>query len=403
MSRILFVDDDPNVLQGLQRMLRDMRAQWEMEFAPGGEEALAVLARAPFDVVVTDMRMPGMDGAQLLTEVMQRHPDMVRIALSGQAEDEAVIRTVGAVHQYLSKPCDAETLKRTVARAVELRSLLANGDLKHVVSQMKSLPSVPALYTRLLEECRAAGGSLKAVGEIIAKDVGMTAKILHLANSSFFAIRSQVTDPVHAVQLLGLDTVKGLVLSAEVFSRFEAARAGRFPLDAVWRRSLTTSGFARAIARLEVAPASVVNDAAVAGLLHDAGQLVLATNFPERYDEVLALAAGGRAFVEAELAVFGATHAMVGAYLLGLWGIPDSIVEAVALHHTPRAASSREFSALTAVHVADAIADDLCAGPGGAASAPVDEGYLTALGLGARLATWRAACEACAGDTRDDE
>src|SRR5256885_11774657 len=124
MIRILFVDDEPKVTEGLHRMLRSMRREWEMTFATSGAEALEKLSAKPFDVVVSDMRMPGMDGCQLLTEVMRRHPQVVRIILSGYSDKETIMRSIGLAHHYLSKPCDAETLKETIRRACDLRDQL---------------------------------------------------------------------------------------------------------------------------------------------------------------------------------------------------------------------------------------------------------------------------------------
>jgi len=160
-KRILFVDDEPNVLQGLQRMLRPLRDEWEMTFVSSGAEALQRLAQAPFDVIVSDMRMPNMDGAQLLTEVMQRHPEVIRIVLSGQANQEVVMKAVGPTHQYLAKPCDPESLKALVSQTSALRGLLTDATLKGLVASMKSLPSLPPAsvedsikVTALLVNCR---------------------------------------------------------------------------------------------------------------------------------------------------------------------------------------------------------------------------------------------------------
>ena len=143
-KRILFVDDEPNVLSGLRRMLRSMRREWFMAFAHSGLEALAMLDDTPFDIVVTDMRMPGMDGAALLKQVMHRHPKTVRIVLSGQADREEILRAVGPIHQYLSKPCDAETIKATLTRACALDGLLPDDHLKELISKMETLPSLPS-------------------------------------------------------------------------------------------------------------------------------------------------------------------------------------------------------------------------------------------------------------------
>ncbi|MBV9849174.1 MAG: response regulator [Armatimonadetes bacterium] len=116
MIRVLFVDDESHILSGLQRMLRPLRHEWAMTFAEGGPAALDALAGAEFDVIVTDMRMPGMSGAQLLAEVRRRHPRVARIVLSGQSDREHLQQLAQTPHEYLSKPCDTELLKETVRR-----------------------------------------------------------------------------------------------------------------------------------------------------------------------------------------------------------------------------------------------------------------------------------------------
>lgn len=193
--RILFVDDEPNVLQGLQRMLRPMRSEWEMEFAGGGEEALQKMEQAPFDVIVSDMRMPGMNGAQLLKEVARRYPDTVRIVLSGHSDREYILQLVTTTHQYLAKPCDAQTIKDTVNRACALRDLLTSKELSALVSQVKSLPSLPSLYTRIIEILQSDDPSLQKIGQIVSEDIAMSAKVLQLVNSSFFGIARRYLQP----------------------------------------------------------------------------------------------------------------------------------------------------------------------------------------------------------------
>ena len=185
MKRILFVDDEPNLLEGLGRMLRPLRHTWGIDFARNGPEALDLLARTPFNVIVSDMRMPGMDGAQLLAEVRDRHPTIVRIVLSGQCDREALLRSVRVAHQCLTKPCDVETLRSTVTRACALRDLLENDKLQRLVSRLKSVPSLPDLYHQVMEELESPEPSIQKVGQIIAQDAGMTAKTLQTVNSAF--------------------------------------------------------------------------------------------------------------------------------------------------------------------------------------------------------------------------
>ena len=360
MRRILFVDDEPNVLEGLQRMLRPMRHEWQMAFAVGGERALEILRAHHVDVVVSDMRMPGINGAQLLTEVMRHYPHIVRIILSGYADEELTLKSVGLAHQYLSKPCDAETIKSTVSRACALRDLLTNESLQLLVSQMQSLPSLPSLYAELVEQLQSPDSSVKKVGEIISQDLGMTAKILQLVNSAFFGVRRHISNPAEAVGLLGLDTVMTLAMTIQVFSQFKHDEKSGFSPNTLWFHSLRVGMLAKRIAQSENQDSEVIKDAFTAGLLHDTGHLVLASNLPKHYSQALMLTkTEGLSQEEAERQVFGATHAEVGAYLFGLWGLPNPIIETVAFHHHPGRCLAHQFTALTAVHVGNALEHEI--------------------------------------------
>jgi len=395
MKRILFVDDEPKVLQGLQRMLHPMRHEWEMAFAQSGPEALGALAEQPFDVVVSDMRMPGMDGGELLTEVMQRYPETVRIVLSGYSEKETVLRSVGPTHQYLAKPCDPESLKRVIVRAYALRDVLANDALRQIVSQMQSLPSLPQLYAEIVEEVRSPDASIKKIGGIIRKDVGMTAKVLQLVNSAFFGLRRHVSDPAQAAGLLGLDTLEALVLSVQVFSQFDGARASGLCLDTLWNHSVATGTLAKNISAAENCEASLCDHALMAGLLHDVGKLVLAARLPEQFRQTVTLARDqGATEREAEREVFGTTHAEVGAYLLGLWGLPNPIVEALAFHHRPNECMETVFAPLTAVHAANALEHKVCTAAEDRNGSLLDADYLARIGVVERLPAWRERHEA---------
>jgi HD-like signal output (HDOD) protein len=389
-KRILFVDDEVNVLQGLRRMLNAMRHEWDMVFVESGQAALALLAEAPCDVIVSDMRMPGMDGTQLLTQVMERFPLTVRIILSGYADSSLILKAVGPVHQYLAKPCDAATLQVTVARACALRWLLADPALQALVASMQTLPSLPTLYLEVLDAVQDPHGSLERVGDIMSRDISMTARMLQLVNSAFFGLRRHVSSPVDAVKLLGLDTMKALLLSMQIFSHFDTQQEGAFSLDALWQHSMATSTCAKRIAQEAQDDRHVADHAFMAGLLHDVGKLVLAANLPKLYSTALAQAqAQGTTVWEAERDVLGTTHAEVGAYLLGLWGLPDPIVEALAFHHCPSACPDQRFSPLTAVHIANALVHTEDDTEAEGIPAALDGEYVAQLGLSKHLSTWR--------------
>ena len=389
--RILFVDDEPHLLEGLKRLLRPMRQEWDMSFVPGGQEALAFLEHTPVDVVVSDVRMPIINGIQLLTEVRQRYPRTVRILLSGQSDEAMTWGAIGPAHQYLAKPCDADVLKGTIDRTCTLGDLLGNTELQQLVSQVDSLPTLPHLYLELEKSLQEPDCSLKRVAAVIGKDVGMIAQILKLVNSAFFGAQKHISDLIQAVLFLGVETVKTLVLSLQIFQQLEAKVASGFTLDRFCRHSLAVGEYARKIMVAEKATVQMIEETFTAGMLHDLGVLVLASYFPDRYQETLMLAQRQKIPLhEAERQTLGSSHAEVGAYLLGLWGLTTPIVEAVAFHHDPVRSSHGQFSPLTAVHVANALVS--AEGDGLLASGITPQlhvEYLEQLGLGGRVPMWK--------------
>jgi HD-like signal output (HDOD) protein len=389
-KRILFVDDEPMVLQGLQRLLRPMRADWDMEFVADGENALRVLERQACDVIVTDMRMPGMNGAELLAEVMRRHPATVRLILSGYSDQDLVLKCVGSTHQYLSKPCDPDALKATITRASNLEDSLHNDRLQSLVCQLSRLPSIPSLYMEIVEKASRPDASLEELGAIIGRDVVMTAQILKLANSAFFGLKRQLASPEMAVTYIGLDTIKSLILSIHAFSQFEGVNSGALNMETLWAHSMQVASHAKLIARTEGSDSKMADEAFAAGMLHDIGKLVLAVNMPKEFDEVWrCVEADGLEFHAAEQRIFGANHADVGGYLIGLWGLPVPVVEAVALHHYPARAPQIEFSPLTCVHAANVFEAERAAKEARAVSAQMDSAYLDRLGVAPHVGVWR--------------
>lgn len=356
MKRVLFVDDEPNVLQGLRRMLRPMRNEWDMHFAEGPENALRELEAVEFHVVVTDMRMPNMDGADLLKRVLSYDPGIARIILSGQTDKEAALRSTGTAHQFLAKPCEAEDLKRAVQRACQLRDLMKDDRIQRAVAGFGALPSLPKIYKELTDEMESDEMSLKRIGEIVARDISLTAKILQLVNSAFFGLPRHVENVGQAISFLGAETLRSLVLSTSVFKSFDAG-ASEFNPEALWKHSFAVGSVALALARAETPNKAVADEALQAGMLHDIGHLIIAAGIPDQYREIVQIARGeGKAMHEAEVDVLGCEHAQIGAYLMGLWGLPDGIVEAIAFHHDTDAVPGDDFTPHAAVYAANQLA-----------------------------------------------
>ncbi len=392
-KRILFVDDEPMVLKGLQRTLRKMRNEWDMAFTASGKGALDILSKQPMDVIVSDLKMPEMDGMQLLTEVRTQYPHVVRIILSGHLEHELTLQSVQYAHQNLSKPCDSEILKQILAKLFALRDIMADESVKKIVSQIESLPSLPAIYSEIIEEMRSEDPSIKKVGDIISKDLSMTAKILQVVNSVFFGLSRKISSPAEAVVLLGLETIKSLVLSVKIFAEFSQKKFSWFNIDALFNHSMSVSTYAKTIIKTEKLGQELINYSLMAGLLHDLGKLILATNFQEPYRQVLTEAnRSDQNLWDLEYETFGTSHAEIGAYLMGLWSLEAPIIEAIAFHHCPAKSMTQNMGLLTAVHIGNAIDHDGQSSTNGNTDLQCDTEYLDTLGVTDRIPEWRQVC-----------
>jgi HD-like signal output (HDOD) protein len=371
-----------------------MRAEWDMHFTSSSKEALDILDGAPFDVVVSDLRMPEMDGTQLLAEVKQRHPQVVRIILSGQVEQKTTFKSVQLAHQSLSKPCDADILKHTLNKLFGLRNLLEDESIKRIVSQTETLPSLPAIYSEMIDELQSSDPSVKKVGDIIAADLAMTAKILQVVNSAFFGLVRKISNPREAVMLLGTETIKALVLSVKIFSEFNQKKLNWFNFDALFCHSMSVSMFAQTISKKERLDQYLIGNALMAGMFHDLGKLILVTNFQKPYQKILTEARqNNRSLWALENDMFGTSHAEIGAYLMGLWGLDYPVIEAIAFHHCPGKSLANSTGLLTAVHFGDAY-DRLKKGDNGSGELKqLDRGYLENLGVGHRIDDWQLMCQ----------
>lgn len=359
VPRILFVDDEANVLQGLRRLLRAKRDAWSMRFAESGREALAMMEAEPADVIVTDMRMPEMDGAALLAEATRRNPDSVRFILSGQSDSDALFRAIGTCHQYLSKPVPSEILVDRIERSLALRRLLRGTEIRRFVSSLGSIPSPPSMYGALMAELQSGFPRVDRIEAIISGDPGVSAKILQVANSAYYGRVRTVHSLSAAINFLGLDMIKALVLNFGILTQIRCREISGRPVECICTHSVRVARVARRIAEALRQPANACSDAFIAGLLHDIGMLVLADADPERMARAVAPGGEPGVGIEArERAAFGASHAEVGAYVLGAWGFFDHIVEAVAHHHAVPEALPAELGIGFVLAVANALASE---------------------------------------------
>lgn len=361
--RILFVDDEPLILEGLRRTLRRHAEHWTAAFATGGDEALEVLAEAdpPFDAIVSDLRMPGMDGLTLLEHVRAAHPTVTRVLLSGSGPSRRYDDGLLVAHQFLAKPCEAERLRTTLARIRTIRALVDDPAVYTVVGRAGHLLSVPRTYWQLAELLAEERTSLAELTAIVERDPGLAARVLQLANSSFFAIGRPTQDVATALPYLGTEVVRGLALAAHLYARARA-HVSRRALEVLEQRALVAATVAR-----QLAPPLLGDAAFTAGLMLELGTLIL---------------------LDAGEAAAALDPDQVAAYALGVWGLPDALIEAVGCHRHPARVAHGDTALVLAVHVAGAVVH---AAPG--ARPPIDAAFVERCGRAAELPAWIALAE----------
>lgn len=387
--RVVFVDDDPLVLRSIRRLMSRSLASWDLVFASSGDEALAAMAAAPVDVVVSDLNMGQMDGAALLQQVQDQAPEVVRIILSGSTSREEACLTTSVAHQFLAKPFDSSELSATLTRALSMRGILGDDRLRQLVAGANELPAVPALYVALTEILRRDDASLVDVAALVEQDPAASARMMQLTCSSFIGRRTPPRNIREAVIYVGVKVVKALVLTHHIVTQFKTRLPG-VSADQVQEHGTRTG----ALASLMLAGSDLADDAFLAGMLHGVGRLLLASRTPRRYRQVLQVhTRDGVSLARAERDLLGASHAEVGAYLFGLWGLPHSIVDAVATCHRPTAIQGDDLGVAAAVYLASRLIDD----PDAPVSAcgddhqHLDAGLVERLGGTTALEGWRAA------------
>jgi HD-like signal output (HDOD) protein len=381
-TQICFAGFAGEELAALQQASSSITGAWECRFVADGAAALEAMKTAPCDAVVANMQMEGMSGAVLLQKIAENHPRTLRFVISDVADQELIINCIGGTHQFIARPWKPQDLITVVRRSFALDAWLSSDQLRKLAPRLRRLPSLPSTYFEVLKQVESANASVESVGQVIARDPAVTARLLQIVNSAAFALAQKVTDPQHAVCLLGLETVKSVVLCLQVFAQSDEAKQSGISMERIWNHSFTVAKAARAIAQQHSNDSNLANDAFTAGLLHDVGRIVLASNVPKEYAAVVAAAKSkGRPLHEEEAEQLGVTHAQVGAYLLGLWGMPAALVEAAALHHTPQLSATKEFSLLTAVHVANVEAHAAQPANDGLPLPQYDTAYLDEIGF----------------------
>jgi HD-like signal output (HDOD) protein len=375
--QVLFVDDEPSILRGLRSIFHRER-NWDMAFAASAAEALRLMSSGPFDVLITDMRMPEMDGAQLLEVVQQQWPQTARIVLSGQSDPDALMRVFPAMHGFLAKPCSSAALRSTIKRCTSVAAVTDNPTLRTIINRVEKLPSPSVQYlqlTRLASDPRSRLGDITAVVE---SEPALALKVMQIASSSAFGGETSFTSISRAVQYLGLELIQAIALSTSLCSPFEGTQLP-ISIASLQKHAVRTATLSRAF----IQDAAGADLAFAIGLLHDVGRIVLQLGLPAEYGRMCdEIRVTGESLVAAERRYFGADHALVGGCLMRLWGLPAQLIEAVEVHHMPSTASPAVADIVAVVHVAEALSDN-------SASTEIDVEFLRSRSLGSELPRWR--------------
>jgi len=352
-SRILFVDDEPLMREFYSMVGSMLGSEYEVFTAASGKEGLAFLEKTPVDIVISDLVMPEMNGQEFMAEVSRKHPESMRIVISAHEDQLTVAQCLMFGHRYFSKPFDLKNLSAILKRICHLKHQVGSEKLKRVIYGMGALPTPPKVYFRLSQAVNSPYSSMDEIGGIVQEDPGLTLKLLQISNSAYFGMPRKIVTPTEAVQIVGLEILRALVLCIHAFKFYQDKRFKSISVSELWDHSLRTATAARKLARYENLTEAQCEETFVSGLLHDIGKLVLAANADADYQIVMERSRSeGTPVDQIEWEMFGATHAQVGAYLLGLWGLPEPVVSNVELHHSLELNINTGFTPVAAIHIA---------------------------------------------------
>jgi HD-like signal output (HDOD) protein/CheY-like chemotaxis protein len=355
MTTILLVDDEQNVLNAMRRSLFDLNESHALHFVPNADQALRLLEQQPVDVLLSDIRMPGMSGEELLLKAYHHHPEVLRFGISGYSKRETSIALINAVHQFFAKPCDIDHLLHSIDRACDGRDRISHPDLRRLVLGTGALPVQAQSLRRLTKELNNPQACIDRIGRLVSQDAGMSAKVLQVVNSAFFGLCRHVSSAAEAAVMLGPEILRAMVHTTDSFQPLEKLPAGSVDLHHMWQWAVQIGDTAYNLALHFSRNRHAADHALIAGNLIPIGLLLLMHD-PGLWHEITSQAQlQARPLCQVERDYLGLTHTEIAAVLADIWGFPEPVAAALRYAHHPEAHPLQEFDAVCAVHMALSI------------------------------------------------
>lgn len=362
LINVLFVDDQKTLLNAVKRVVRRKAENWNVYFADSAEAAIETLQENMINVVVTDMRMPGKDGVQLLEWVRENKPNTIRFILSGYSNFERNLESVKVAHQYFIKPFATQEIIVALELTHSLYKRIRNPGLQGIIASIDRLPTPRRVFYQINEALQNPEVSIEKIASLVASDTAIAGKILQVTNSAFFGQKKNTADILQSVSVLGIERIKSLVLIAGIASDHKEILNGLISINLYSKHCLEVAHFSSMIGKQLGYSMDEQNTLFTAGLLHDVGKLVMIKKYIELYttNEWEEDPYSTKIHVD-QIEQLYSDHAAIGASLIALWGLPVSTVNAVAYYQEPQECDdSRNFAAI--LHIADAMSRFLQSG-----------------------------------------
>lgn len=332
LPKILFVDDEDRILQGLKRMLRPLSSSYELLFASSADEALKIICKEKINIICSDMKMPQKDGAQLLAEIQNIAPSTIRLVLSGQAEESHILRALPYAHQYLPKPCDAINLRETIENVSYLSTKLPNAKIRESILRIRAIPSSKNVLVEFLALLGNTKPSVEDLAELAKMDIGISTKILHLISCGFLRAKTTACSMTEAIKIVGIDILKRLVDEYPIFYHPTDTESIKL-LEHINELAVLLGISLEEYSRTENFPAPELNY--LRGLSLLSGRIILATEYPTLYTAYFTQNPKQRSsLIEFEKNAFGLSTLAISAAINYLWGV-TRIFEGTKGEHQP--------------------------------------------------------------------